>query len=443
MGILSELHPLLRKAVAFAVLAAVLVIGLMLAGGVRRPDSVTFVLTGDTQGLLVPCGCSVTPSGGLARRAAFIAQVRAERPGTAVVPVEVAHPFADRGPAKELINRTVAEFMLRQRYGLVGLGPLDLPEFRRKAPLYGDLPLALAGEPDLPGSVEYHLGGWGFGGWSAGGARLRLAVLAEDEGGSLGLPDPVAALMEEQRRNPAEGWIVLGRISPECATRILRGFPGVLAIVAHWKGVITSKPRDAEKRWVVFLGDRGRRACTLDVTRYGSTWSVGPAVRYLDEELPADPEVEREVERVLSESAAINRKALEATVKPPLPGRALLGAKACARCHPDEHRLWVPSSHAKATEKLKVDHQEGNPECLLCHATGVGQPGGYPREDLDLSGVQCEACHGPGEGHPPGKMRAVPPSTEACGSCHTERDSPLFEPDGFWQLIRHGKAKRP
>jgi hypothetical protein len=32
---------------------------------------------------------------------------------------------------------------------------------------------------------------------------------------------------------------------------------------------------------------------------------------------------------------------------------------------------------------------------------------------------------------------------ESCGSCHTERDSPLFEPDGFWQLIRHGKSKKP
>ena len=269
---------------------------------------------------------------------------------------------------------------------------------------------------------------------------MRVAVLAEDDGGSLGLPDPAAALLKEQADHPAEGWIVLGRISPECAARIVNGFPGVLAVVAQWKGVITSKPRDADRRWVVFLGDRGRRACTLDVTRYGSEWSVGPAVRYLDKEIPADPEVEREVAGVLERVDAANRAALAATVKPTQPGRRYLGSAVCASCHPEEHRVWAPSGHAKATEKLKVDHQDGNPECLVCHATGVGEPGGYPREVPDLSGVQCEACHGPGEGHPPGPMLVEKPSKESCGGCHTLRDSPLFEPEGFWRLIRHGKS---
>ena len=89
-----------------------------------------------------------------------------------------------------------------------------------------------------------------------------------------------------------------------------------------------------------------------------------------------------------------------------------------------------------------MDHQEENPDCLPCHATAMGKPGGFPQKGVDLSGVQCESCHGPGEGHPPGKMLVQKPSPETCGPCHTRRDSPMFNAEGFWQLIRHGKPKK-
>lgn len=434
--------PLLRKFILFAGLVALLLVVLLLGMRVRKPDTVTFAFTADTQGFLVPCGCSVTPSGGLARRATFLETLRKERPGVQVVPVEITHPFADRGPGRDLLNRTMADFFRAQGYGMVGLGPFDLELGPRGPDSARGLPLYLAGAKGLKGSAEYPLGGWGVGSFVYGGKRLRVVALSEGGGGTGPQPSAMETFEAEKKLHRADAWIVVGRLNPETATKLVNGAPGVLAVVAQWSGIVTTAPQNALDKWVVYMGDRGRRICTLDVTRYEKTWSVLPSVRYLDGDLKSDPATERSVEEVLSQVAQINRSALAAATRPPEPGRRYLGASRCAPCHIEEFRAWAPTGHARAREKLKVDHQEENPDCLACHATAMGEPGGFPQEGVALEGVQCEACHGPGEGHPPGKMVVRNPSPEACGHCHTQRDSPMFDAEGFWQLIRHGKPKR-
>ena len=424
---------------SFSSWLVVLLGALLVLMRLKRPDTLTLVLTADTQGFLVPCGCSVTPSGGLARRATFLDGVRQERPGIQVVPVEITHPFADRGPGRDLLNREMADFFRREGYGIVGLGPFDLtlgptgPDFAK------DLPLHLAGVRGLRSSTEYRLGGWGIGSLGSGGARLRVLVLAEGLESVTVLPDPLKTFEVERKRNPADAWIVVGRLRPAMAAKLVNEKPDVLAVVAQWEGVVTTSPQNAVNKWVVFMGDRGRRGCILDVTRYEKSWSVFPAVRYLDADLKPDPDTENSVAAALDKVADVNRKALASAGKPAEPGKRYLGAASCASCHPGEHKTWASSGHAKGREKLKVDHQEENPDCLACHATSMGRPGGFPQEAVDLSGVQCEACHGPGEGHPPRKMLVQEPSQETCGPCHTQRDSPMFDAEGFWQLIRHGK----
>jgi len=89
------------------------------------------------------------------------------------------------------------------------------------------------------------------------------------------------------------------------------------------------------------------------------------------------------------------------------------GAKKCKACHIKQYKSWQKTSMAKSFENLKpgVKAEEKkkagldpakdyttDAECLKCHTTGYGKPGGFKsfEETPKLINVQCEACHGPG-----------------------------------------------
>jgi formate-dependent nitrite reductase cytochrome c552 subunit len=137
-----------------------------------------------------------------------------------------------------------------------------------------------------------------------------------------------------------------------------------------------------------------------------------------------------------------------------------VGAAKCRPCHIAQTKSWEPTKMAKAFESLKPgvaakakqakgldpakDYRK-DAECLSCHVTGHGQPGGVTSVGATpaLAGVQCESCHGPGAGYlKPNLMslqnkaykRAdwvaaglVVPDARTCATCHNEK-SPFYKP---------------
>lgn len=92
---------------------------------------------------------------------------------------------------------------------------------------------------------------------------------------------------------------------------------------------------------------------------------------------------------------------------------AYVGSKNCKKCHIKEHRSWEETKMAQAFELLKpgvrADEKKAagldpdkdyttDKECVRCHVTGYGEPGGFVdiASTPDLAGVGCEMCHGPG-----------------------------------------------
>ena len=77
-----------------------------------------------------------------------------------------------------------------------------------------------------------------------------------------------------------------------------------------------------------------------------------------------------------------------------------LGTKKCKMCHFKEHRTWKATKHASNFDALKGDEVK-DPDCLKCHTTGYGKPGGFVSVEATpgLKGTGCEGCHGPGSEH--------------------------------------------
>lgn len=119
-----------------------------------------------------------------------------------------------------------------------------------------------------------------------------------------------------------------------------------------------------------------------------------------------------------------------------------VGAQKCKMCHNltkfgKFHDDWAQTKHAKAIEVLN-DEEKKNPDCLKCHTTGYGKPGGFVSLEKTeaLANVQCEMCHGPGEVHIKSKRgkevlpHAWEPEEKTCKVCHNP-ESPTWKEDRY------------
>jgi len=90
-----------------------------------------------------------------------------------------------------------------------------------------------------------------------------------------------------------------------------------------------------------------------------------------------------------------------------------IGIDNCKVCHMPHFESWQTTRMSKSFELLKpgvrseVKKKAGldpdrdytvSTECIRCHVTGFGKPGGFVSVAVTpgLVNVQCEACHGPG-----------------------------------------------
>jgi hypothetical protein len=109
----------------------------------------------------------------------------------------------------------------------------------------------------------------------------------------------------------------------------------------------------------------------------------------------------------------------------------------CAGCHTRQMARWAATEHAQALRVLRPRQGHQDPECLTCHSTGFGLPGGFAEpSDKKLKtwgAVQCEMCHGPMGGHPSDARVQPRPVTEGtCVGCHDAANSPDFDFSNYY-----------
>lgn len=425
------------KMLVFAAAVIGLLGFLLVLQALRNENEVALFITGGTEGFLVPCGCRTSPAGGISRRVTLIEGAKAENPSRKVIPVELPPLFMDRGPAKDLINRAFGEFLESRGY-LVSPGPRDLQSadgLRR----YYKGGYCLAGEEGFRDGETVELGGYRHLPFGKKG-RLRLLFISETGLSERKLRDPLPLFREKIREAPEDAYIVMGNLSPVTIQEMVKEKVTLLAAVSVWGHTVTSLPQRAGSTWAIFLGDKGRRYVLLEIGYFDGRWEAWPKTDYINRDVQADPETEKAVQSVLKKAEVINAAELEKKLTAPS-GPSLTGSASCGKCHEKEYAIWKQTRHSSATGTLEIDHQEGNPECLICHTTAFGK-GGYPDRKELFGGVGCESCHEPGEGHPPRPQAAMKQGQRNCGSCHTKRDSPNFNEEIYFRMMDHGPGGR-
>ncbi len=122
-----------------------------------------------------------------------------------------------------------------------------------------------------------------------------------------------------------------------------------------------------------------------------------------------------------------------------LPKDRFAGDGVCRACHLREYRDWLLTPHSIAWDSLQKGEKWRDRECVACHVTGPGLPGGFVNAEAtsQMTNVQCEVCHGPGGGHPEQAHLDAQSIARVCTGCHTGKFVLNFDRDEALGLVAH------
>ena len=429
----------------------------------------TLAIVGEVRGELEPCGCPTLPYGGFERRHTQLDRLKQESTApvfhldlgdTLVKGISTARGGELAARATEMLrmSRMVGvDLWIPGPSDLVAMTPERIKTFR-------DLTVASATWMDASGN----------------NTLLPPFAILEKESIRVGVIALSAQPAEQHGllyRNPAEAvsatipllptdldWVIAaGNIADEEAEAIA-GMKGLSAVFTTRGETYSDPPAGRAGQTVIETPDRGRylqvihaRLATeadqplllhpeppewrarraamrrgepdaLDEVGSGRNLALVRTIP-LSADLDRDGAVSTRLERYQSEQRT--RAAKSASVEPEA-GPHYASSGACVNCHSDEFARWTLTGHAQAWRVLIQRKATDNPECIGCHTTAYGEPGGFGELSATnirkFKGVQCEMCHGPMGGHPTDKrVKSGTITSETCTGCHDEANSPDFQ----------------
>ena len=440
-------------------------------GGDRA--SAVLVISGQQDGYLEPCGCTLRQVGGLGRRYDLIDRLR--RQGWPVAPIDLGSladpPGARGGPVQSRLEFSVAlRALAEMKYDALALSADDLRLGVDEALLQylnlGDSPKVVAANV-RPAEVF--------------GAAVRPSVRAKAGSILIGitavldpaaferLNDPAADMLTVEAPEAAlpavlaeletdtHAQVLMVQGAPDLARRLASAFPGFDVVVATSEFADpAAEPERLNdgKTLLVQVGHKGKYVGIVGLFQDPKQKFRYQRVTLNDHYKNAEP-----IRRLIDGDYQDELRSLQVAEDFPkhgyaggAPGATFIGAEACQSCHPKTFAVWAGSHHAKAFESLLKPerNREFDPECLSCHTTGFEYNSGFRSAELtpSLKGNQCENCHGPGSSHATDPTNAEyaslmaqavvnPDQNRLCYRCHDEDNSPKFKFDQYYGQIIH------
>jgi len=439
----------------------------------RKTRDLTVAIVGEVRGELEPCGCPTLPYGGFERRHTQLDLLRTESD----VPLfhldlgDMLVKGISTARGAELDERAMEMTRLSRMVGvdLWVPGPSDLVAMTPKALVELKGPLRASATWIDPETQRPLL--------------PPFAVLERDgiRVGVIGLSSPPPNNANLDHRSPVESvlktlpllpsdldWVIAaGNLADEEAEAVA-DIDGLSAVFSTRGESYDDPPLNRPDRIVIETPDRGRYLQVVHV-RLGTDPS-SPLLLYPDppdwrarlaslrrggpdtledkgrgrnlgliNTIPLSADLDRVGQvsaRLDTYQAERRERAIKSAAAPPKEGPHYASSGACVNCHSDEFARWTLTGHARAWRSLLERGETNNPECIECHTTAYGEPGGFgeiePKNIRKFKGVQCEMCHGPLGGHPNDpRVEATAISAETCTGCHDEANSPKFNYDTY------------
>jgi hypothetical protein len=402
------------------------------------------VISGDTDGWIVPCGCTANQSGGLLRRATFVSQQRRD------ADVVVADAGGAPGGASDY-DRCKFEFILDgERLMGSSVHNLGGPELALGVAYLQRL-VRERKEPFISANAhdgDGHPIGEPFRIVSAGGRRIGFVgvVSPKFQTADSRLDDPKEAILATlpQLRH-CDLTVVLAYLPEDELRQLSMALPEVDAVVGGPTGQ-SVPPERLGGSLFASATNKGKFLIELSVAPEAGRPRLEGRTVEMTAQFSNDVEQERNVKsfyRALAKHdfTAAQTSFVPQTIKRRNANYTEAGSESCATCHAQEFAAWRQSGHSRAWQTLVDRGSQVDAACQRCHTTGFGA-GGF--ESVGLSpkhvAVQCESCHGPGGGHLRQTESRTPlVARDQCVRCHDQENSPHFELTAYWAMIAHGE----
>ncbi|HEU4929626.1 MAG TPA: multiheme c-type cytochrome [Candidatus Krumholzibacteria bacterium] len=435
------------------------------------PADLRLLYESDTRAYYRPCGCNANSAGGLARRAALFADLRAQ--ATPVLVCTAGDFFGTADVFNESKSRFVARMMGELGYDAIGLGEMDLnfglPTLVADVRDH-ELPVVcanlVAGERlrvTGPAAKTAERLGTAFAPYrivTKAGTRVGFVGLispavrepskSENEAPAYQIEDPLEVAKEvvPELRGACDILVVLGHMGEDEAAALVKAVPGIdLVVLGHDPQGRPIAPKKIDSTLVLRATSQGQNIGDLSV-------KLGPDRRIADTfnrlhvmgaSYRDDPAMAKRVEVFDDENRKLQKELFAKQQvqgdSPESSNSRYLGIGACQSCHAEEFEVYARTRHAHAYATLASQFVHRDTNCVGCHVTGFGEPGGFEGvrvrgASVDLIDVQCEACHGPGVNHArDGSYREM--AIQSCTKCHTPNDDPDFDFATDWPKIQH------
>jgi len=431
------------------ILALILVLLLAAAGCGSRSDrarsgSVVLVVSGDTAGWIVPCGCASNQSGGLPRRGSYVAE-RGRQAN--VIYVDAGGAPAGTSDYERLKFEAILDGEMAMGLAAHNIGRAEAAlgaEYLRRIAKEKSVPLISANLRDAQGQpvvepmriVE------------AGGKRIALVGVLSPRyaGDGARVDEPRQAVLAQTAAAAGryDSLVVLAYLPEDELLQLARELPEADVVVGGPTGQ-SLVPKKIGPTLLASATNKGKFLVDLELAaRSEPQWSH--RVVEMGGQLADDPAQAANLERFRAELARRDlgpeQTRLVAAVPAGTPaGYRLAGGAACVRCHEEDQAAWEKSKHAQAWVSLELSGSQVDPYCQHCHTDGYGLPDGFVSvgRTRDRVNVGCETCHGPSQAHVDDPEVKTPfAAKDQCVRCHDQENSPKYEAEGYWDIIQHG-----